>query len=83
MSKILVREAKSYAACKVIVGTSQIPHTIRSSVSVAKYCAKKLPKSFWVLAVDNGKIVFQREATVANVDGSQGCGGELSHLCLL
>ncbi|KAL5755407.1 hypothetical protein ACOSP7_023627 [Xanthoceras sorbifolium] len=62
VKKILVREAKSFGAAKVIVGTSKTHHAIRSSVSVAKYCARNLPKCFGVLAVYNGKIVFEREA---------------------
>ncbi|KAF2284465.1 hypothetical protein GH714_022056 [Hevea brasiliensis] len=61
--KILVREAKSSGAGKVIVGTSKTRHKIRSSTSIAKYCARNLSKSFSVYAVSNGKIVFQREAT--------------------
>ncbi|KAK9271436.1 hypothetical protein L1049_027027 [Liquidambar formosana] len=63
--KVLVREANSYAATKIIVGTARNHHTIRSSTSVAKYCAKKLSKDCWVLAVNNGKVVFQREASLA------------------
>lgn len=63
--KIIVREANSYAASKVIVGTTAKHHTIRSSTSVAKYCAKKLPMDCSVLAVRNGKVVFQREATAS------------------
>uniref|UniRef100_A0A0A0KIT6 Protein kinase domain-containing protein n=1 Tax=Cucumis sativus TaxID=3659 RepID=A0A0A0KIT6_CUCSA len=59
--KILVREAKSYRATNLIVGTARKHHKIRSSTSVAKYCAKKLPKDFWVLAVHNGKVIFERE----------------------
>jgi hypothetical protein len=35
----------------------------RSSLSVAKYCAKKLPAECAVLAVSNGKIVFRRESS--------------------
>lgn len=61
--KILVREAKSYLATEVILGTARKHHKIRSSVSVAKYCAKKLPKDCTILAVDNGKVVFQREVS--------------------
>ncbi|XP_052197968.1 LOW QUALITY PROTEIN: protein kinase STUNTED-like [Diospyros lotus] len=60
--KGLVQQAKSYGVAKVIVGTSKTHHKIRSSVSVAKYCAKNLPRNFSVLAVDNGKILFQRQA---------------------
>ncbi|XP_037496772.1 uncharacterized protein LOC105650281 isoform X1 [Jatropha curcas] len=62
--KILVREAKSSSAAKVIVGTSKAHHKIHSSTSVAKYCARNLSKSLSVFAVSNGKIIFQREATV-------------------
>ncbi|KAL1533574.1 protein kinase STUNTED-like [Salvia divinorum] len=65
IQKILVREAKSYYASEVIVGTAQTHHTIRSSASVAKYCAKKLSKECSVLAVNNGKIVFHRESSLA------------------
>ncbi|XP_057795667.1 protein kinase STUNTED [Salvia miltiorrhiza] len=66
IQKILVREAKSYYASEVIVGTAQTHHTIRSSASVAKYCAKKLSKECSVLAVNNGKIVFHRESSLAS-----------------
>lgn len=62
ITKILVREAKSYNASEVIVGTAQTHHTIRSSASVAKCCARKLPKHCSVLAVNNGKIVFHRQS---------------------
>ncbi|KAL3504289.1 hypothetical protein ACH5RR_034130 [Cinchona calisaya] len=60
--KILVREAKSYFATKLIVGTSRNHHPIRSSAFVAKYCAKKLGKECSTLAINNGKIVFHKEA---------------------
>ncbi|KAK6938358.1 UspA, partial [Dillenia turbinata] len=63
--KILVREANSYLATKVIVGTTRNHHAMRSSISVAKFCAKMLPNCCSVLAVNNGKIVFQREASTA------------------
>ncbi|XP_055833291.1 protein kinase STUNTED [Solanum dulcamara] len=67
--KIIVREANSYLATDVIVGTAN--HTIRSSASVAKYCARKLPKDCSVLAVNNGKVVFQREASLASYASSK------------
>ncbi|XP_022749060.1 probable receptor-like serine/threonine-protein kinase At5g57670 [Durio zibethinus] len=72
--KILVREAQSYSATKLIVGTAAKLHKIRSSTSVAKYCAKKLTKNCSVLAVNNGKVVFQREGSrsPASSFGSQG-----------
>nr|GMD88658.1 probable receptor-like serine/threonine-protein kinase At5g57670 [Ipomoea batatas]GME00633.1 probable receptor-like serine/threonine-protein kinase At5g57670 [Ipomoea batatas]GME02235.1 probable receptor-like serine/threonine-protein kinase At5g57670 [Ipomoea batatas]GME02237.1 probable receptor-like serine/threonine-protein kinase At5g57670 [Ipomoea batatas] len=61
--KILVREANAYLANDLIVGTARNHHTIRSSASVAKYCAKKLPSDCSVLAVNNGKVIFHREAS--------------------
>ena len=64
--KLLVQEAKSFGAATVIVGITKTHHTIRSSASLAKYCARKLPKRISVFAVDNGKIAFHREAT--NID---------------
>ncbi|KAK0577277.1 hypothetical protein LWI29_030652 [Acer saccharum] len=70
--KILVKEANSYSASKVIVGTARSHHRIRSSTSVAKYCAKKLPNNCWVLAVNNGKIVFQREGCPSTAGDTQG-----------
>lgn len=63
VKKILVREANSYTASKVIVGTAQNHHKIRSSTTVAKYCAKKLSEDCGVLAVNNGKVVFNREGS--------------------
>lgn len=81
--KILVREAKSYRATNVIVGTARKLHKIRSSTSVAKYCARKLPKDFWVLAVHNGKVMFEREGcSVAAIGDCQGIMGVL-HLMSL
>lgn len=71
--KIIVREANAYLATDVIVGTAN--HTIRSSASVAKYCARKLPKDCSVLAVNNGKVVYLREASLASYASSK----ELEH----
>ncbi|KAI3761714.1 hypothetical protein L1987_52135 [Smallanthus sonchifolius] len=60
--KIIVREAKSYGANEVIVGTARTHHAIKSSSSVAKYCARKLSKNCSIIAVNNGKIVFHRDS---------------------
>lgn len=68
--KVLAREAKLESAINLIIGTSGSHHAIRSSVSLAKYCARKLTKSISVIAVENGKIVFQREASASDVDES-------------
>lgn len=70
--KFLVREAKSYFATEVIVGTSQKQHKLRSTVSVAKYCARKLSKHCSVVAVNNGKIAFQKEASLKYTVGAKG-----------
>ncbi|KAJ8762940.1 hypothetical protein K2173_023069 [Erythroxylum novogranatense] len=65
--KILVREAKSYKASKLIVGAVRTHCTIRwSTTCVAKYCAKKLSKDCSVLAVNNGKVLFHRERCPTN-----------------
>ncbi|CAA7013442.1 unnamed protein product [Microthlaspi erraticum] len=70
--KLIAREAKSFSVSKVLVGISKSHHTIRSSASVAKYLAKKLPKDCWVLAVNNGKIMFQKEGSPSsNIKHSQ------------
>ncbi|KAM3358277.1 protein kinase STUNTED-like [Capsicum galapagoense] len=61
--KVLAREAKLENAINLIIGTSGSHHAIRSSVSLAKYCARKVTKSISVIAVENGKIVYQREAS--------------------
>ncbi|KAF5786284.1 putative protein kinase RLK-Pelle-RLCK-VI family [Helianthus annuus] len=57
--KVLVREAKFYSAAAVIVGVSKIK-AFGGWLSIAKYCAKKLPLATEVLALHNGKVVFKR-----------------------
>ncbi|KAE9603951.1 putative protein kinase RLK-Pelle-RLCK-VI family [Lupinus albus] len=76
VKKVLVQEVNAYAASHVIVGTSQRRHKIRSSKSVAKYCARKLSEDCFVFAVNNGKVVFKRcrdalllNAAVADLQG--------------
>ncbi|KAI4307226.1 hypothetical protein L6164_030436 [Bauhinia variegata] len=74
VQKILVREANAYSATHLIVGTGEGLHKIRPSTSVAKYCAKKLPRDCSVLAVNNGKVVFKRDgspATLADLEGNE------------
>lgn len=60
--KILTQEANSCDATSVVVGISEVHHTIRSRIYVAKYCAKNLQNNASVLCVDNGKILFQKES---------------------
>ncbi|XP_031736961.1 probable receptor-like serine/threonine-protein kinase At5g57670 isoform X2 [Cucumis sativus] len=64
--KVIRREVNSYEEASLILGTSKTHHRIRSSASVAKYCARKLSSRFTVLAVNNGKVIFQRLATFPN-----------------
>uniref|UniRef100_A0A1J3GB74 Proline-rich receptor-like protein kinase PERK13 n=1 Tax=Noccaea caerulescens TaxID=107243 RepID=A0A1J3GB74_NOCCA len=58
--KVLVQEVKSCGATSLIVGSSRKHHTIRSSASLAKYCARNLAKDVSVYAVKGGKIMFRR-----------------------
>nr|CAD1817784.1 unnamed protein product [Ananas comosus var. bracteatus] len=61
--KLLVREATALNASAVILGAADKNRAFgSSSISVAKYCAKKLPTKCSVIAVNSGKVVFQREA---------------------
>ncbi|URD98041.1 kinase family [Musa troglodytarum] len=58
--KVMVKEAKLCDAMKVVVGVTQ--HcALGGSASLAKYCAKKLPPTTAVIAIQDGKIVFERE----------------------
>lgn len=59
VQKVLLEEAKLYDASKVILGSSK-HNAIRSSLSLAKYCVKRLPCSSSVLVVENGKVIFER-----------------------
>ncbi|KAH0892541.1 hypothetical protein HID58_054970 [Brassica napus] len=65
--KVLVQEVKSSGAASLIVGSSKRHHTIRSSASLAKYCARNLAKDVSVFAVKSGKIMFRR--VPSNNDG--------------
>ncbi|KAI4378826.1 hypothetical protein MLD38_016254 [Melastoma candidum] len=58
----IVEEAKACGSTKVVVGISKSGRAIRSPTSVAKFCARNLPGSFSVFAVDNGKVIFGRDA---------------------
>lgn len=65
--KILVHEATRVSASKIILGVSKSINVISlSTLSVAKFCANKLSRGCLVLAVSNGKIVFEKEATGNN-----------------
>ncbi|KAG0447400.1 hypothetical protein HPP92_028340 [Vanilla planifolia] len=66
--RILVEEASSVSCSKLVVGVNK--NLIGSlSTYIAKYCVKKLPPGCMVLAVGNGKIMFQKESNgVKSVD---------------
>ncbi|XP_060168627.1 protein kinase STUNTED-like isoform X2 [Lycium barbarum] len=68
--RVLVREAKKHAALAVVVGTSK-HSTLGSWTSIAKYCAKRLPNTTEVMAIDNGKVFFRRSSS-SQLKGSFG-----------
>ncbi|KAM5550065.1 protein kinase STUNTED-like [Rosa sericea] len=57
--KALVKEAKNHETMAVVVGTSK-PSIQGVKDSTAKYCAKKLPPSTDVVAINKGEIVYRR-----------------------
>ncbi|XP_022944144.1 probable serine/threonine-protein kinase PBL26 isoform X1 [Cucurbita moschata] len=59
VKKTLVRQAKSYAAGAVVLGTSK-PSNLGGWSSTIRYVVKRLPRTTDVLALNNGKIVFRR-----------------------
>lgn len=60
---VLASKAISYGAVTLILGTSETYKAIRSTISVAKYCARNVGKDISVIAANNGKIFFQRKAS--------------------
>ncbi|CAN7125877.1 unnamed protein product [Brassica rapa subsp. narinosa] len=68
--KVLVQEVKSCGATSLIVGSSKRHHTIRSSASLAKYCARSLAKDVSVFAVKSRKIMFRRVPSNNGAEGS-------------
>ncbi|RLN18505.1 putative proline-rich receptor-like protein kinase PERK11 [Panicum miliaceum] len=61
IQKELVKEAKLCAAMVVVLGANK-KYSFGGSTCLAKYCAKKLPPPTTVVAIQNGKAVFVREA---------------------
>ncbi|XVE93853.1 hypothetical protein REPUB_Repub01dG0230600 [Reevesia pubescens] len=57
--KVLIREAKNYAAAALVVGIGKHT-TLGGWTSTARYCARRLPTTTNVLAINNGKIIFTR-----------------------
>ncbi|TVU26269.1 hypothetical protein EJB05_28807 [Eragrostis curvula] len=61
--KALVKEAASCGAAHLILGVAKNSRSFgSSSTSVAKYCAKRVPTGCSVLAVNNGKVVYHKDA---------------------
>ncbi|XP_018683402.2 protein kinase STUNTED isoform X1 [Musa acuminata AAA Group] len=70
--KVLVSEAIAYGASSLVVGVAKNSHGIGySSTSIAKYCARNLPRACSVFAVSNGKTLFKREALPASQPSAQ------------
>ncbi|KAG8074221.1 hypothetical protein GUJ93_ZPchr0006g41598 [Zizania palustris] len=61
IQKVLVKEAKLCAAMVVVIGANK-KYSFGGSTCLAKYCAKKLPATTTVVAIQNGKAIFVREA---------------------
>ncbi|PNT77771.1 receptor-like cytosolic serine/threonine-protein kinase RBK1 isoform X2 [Brachypodium distachyon] len=61
IQKVLVKEAKLCAAMVVVIGANK-KYSFGGSTCLAKYCAKKLPPTTSVVAIQNGKAIFVRDA---------------------
>lgn len=61
IQKVLVKEAKLCAAMVVVIGANK-KYSFGGSTCLAKYCAKKLPATTTIVAIENGKAIFVREA---------------------
>ncbi|KAE8712896.1 Kinase protein with adenine nucleotide alpha hydrolases-like domain, putative isoform 4 [Hibiscus syriacus] len=57
--EVLIQEAKNYAAVTVVVGVGK-HGALGGWTAIARYCAKQLPTTTNVLAINNGKIIFTR-----------------------
>lgn len=61
IQKVLVKEAKLSAAMMVVIGANK-KYSFGGSTCLAKYCARKLPPTTSVVAIQSGKAIFVREA---------------------
>ncbi|XP_020154858.1 protein kinase STUNTED isoform X1 [Aegilops tauschii subsp. strangulata] len=61
IQKVLVKEAKLCAAMAVVIGANK-KYSFGGSTGLAKYCARKLPPTTSVVAIQGGKAIFVREA---------------------
>ncbi|XP_078441234.1 protein kinase STUNTED-like isoform X2 [Wolffia australiana] len=70
LRRILVREVRTFAASKLVLGATKNPGLLGSWSSVAKRCARRLPRACSVMAVKNGRILFRRESPPIDGDYS-------------
>ncbi|GLJ11954.1 hypothetical protein SUGI_0180910 [Cryptomeria japonica] len=61
--KVLLEETKYYNASKLILGTSK-HNALVSPISLAKYCAQRLPSTSSVVVIDHGKVAFEKDGTL-------------------
>lgn len=69
IGKVLVREVSCFVTPTVVIGVTKnncVIGLLSTTNSIAKYCARKLPGNCRVVAVNNGKVVFQSRNPVMN-----------------
>lgn len=64
LRKVLIKEAKTYNADTLILGSAS---TRRSSFSLAKDCLRRLPVTCAVLVVQQGQIVFEKKGDLTDL----------------
>ncbi|GMJ08124.1 hypothetical protein like AT2G16750 [Hibiscus trionum] len=69
--KVLIRGAVNYAAVALVVGVDKLG-ALGGWTSTARYCVKRLPKTTNVLAINNGKLVFERFNNNSELPGLKG-----------
>ncbi|XP_024399516.1 protein kinase STUNTED isoform X2 [Physcomitrium patens] len=60
---ILVEVARSYDACKLILGTNN-SFPVGRTKAVGRYCLKRLPRTCIVVILDQGEIIFDKRGTL-------------------
>ncbi|KAK8948588.1 Receptor-like serine/threonine-protein kinase ALE2 [Platanthera zijinensis] len=80
--RVLAQETISVSASKLIVGISKNTQGLNYySVTIAKYCAKKVSGGCLVLGVNNGNIVYQKEAAGNSKEDEVFFGSEFLGSC--
>ncbi|CAM8990797.1 unnamed protein product [Rhodiola kirilowii] len=78
IKKGVVTEAKAFCATAVIVGIT-ISGALGQGTSAARYCAKHLPLTTEVMAINNGKVAY-RSISSKQLSGLNGDGKPSLHL---